>query len=144
MIPHPEPTYAWVNPQTDARMSVKFPTIQDANEHVVRGCVLMRCDAGEWTPVAGPPSEASVLGFDPDTLVDTSVTWCHAIYRALSGGPAQRVATRLRDDFLQEWQVTPERWNQSVDRLIEYAGRKGETPEVTTYQLLAIRCQIYE
>lgn len=51
----PEPSYAWVDPRTDARLSVKFRTIQDANEHAVSDAVPMRCDAGEWlvVPEAG-------------------------------------------------------------------------------------------
>jgi hypothetical protein len=63
----PEPSYAWADPRTDARLSVKFRTIQEANEHTVSNAVLMRCDAGEWSVV---PEEGDMEGVQYAVEVD--------------------------------------------------------------------------
>lgn len=49
------------------------------------------------------------------------------------------LAHEMRDEFMREWEVPTEVWNDAVDELIDYVSRKGETPEASIVWLLSIR-----
>lgn len=45
------------------------------------------------------------------------------------------LAQAMRDEFCREWQVDRDLWDGYITELIEYAERKGETPDITIGEL---------
>lgn len=92
------PKYAWVNPTTEARLSVKYPTVQDANEHHVANAVLYRCDEGEWTPVAEhrymPDAELAVRIYD---LLETDPSTNGELVFTFTEEPTSRLTRIVRE-----------------------------------------------
>jgi hypothetical protein len=72
---------------------------------------------------------------EEEAIIKSTVT--DATWLVRRGYP--ELAIELRDEFLNEWGFSPEHWNLAVDELIEYVQRKGETPEISTRQLMAVR-----
>lgn len=53
--------------------------------------------------------------------IQTAVSCAAWLWRRDDG-----LAIQMRDEFMREWEVEPWRWNESCDRLIGYAIRKGD------------------
>lgn len=39
-----------------------------------------------------------------------------------------KLAIEMRDEFMREWEIPVDAWNAGVDRLVDYALRKGDGP----------------
>jgi hypothetical protein len=45
------------------------------------------------------------------------------------------LAHDMRNEFMREWEVPDEMWNDAVTDLMDWVSRKGTTPEVSLRQL---------
>lgn len=68
-----------------------------------------------------------------------TISQCVADCTWLARRKYTELALQMRAEFCREWCISVDLWNEQVDELIDYVQRKGETPEVSTRQLLVIR-----
>jgi hypothetical protein len=90
-------------------------------------------------------SLSTKIAMDPDVALLDAGTFATQIRQCVTDSTwmvrrgYEDVAREMRDEFLREWEFPTEWWNDAVDEFIEYVQRKGETPEVSTQHLLAVR-----
>lgn len=58
-----------------------------------------------------------------DAMVQTAISCAAWLWRR-----DDLLALQMRDDFMVEWTLPVDAWNEGVDRLVDYAIRKGEGP----------------
>jgi len=88
-----------------------------------------------------PPADYAPKGVDINDWesVEAQIAASVTCSTWLVGKGHTELALEHRDEFLKEWYLDKEHWNAKVDELIDYVERKGETPEVSTEQLKAVR-----
>jgi hypothetical protein len=74
------------------------------------------------------------IGQDIYDIVKTTIACCTWLVR--KGHPD--LAHDMRDEFCLNWEARHDLWNECLADLVDFVQRKGETPDISIRQLMAL------